>query len=404
MNTRSQNTALNGIKRIHSQATTKLDQYDEESSETALQMLQKNFEKYEAQHEEIIVKAKEEEVDGLEGMYAAVEAMVVDATNLLKRRQKTLKSQLKEENSGAQPGFVAPNDMRLPPLKIKQFDGEDENWLEFRDMFEAMVHTRPNVDAACKLARLKESIDPVKVTQVSGVYTGGYETVWAELKERYDRPKRLVLAHVNRLLSLDDYPKETRSGIRAVIDQFRKFIRAMKVLEQPTEQWDAMVFPIVYRKMPREAIGFVNRTMRSDTIPSVTEILRVIEDYSETVPASEEQSSASGSFARGKRLPQKSYVARAAASSSVCGVCDKQHSTAACYAFSNMSVNERNSVARALRLCFLCLEKGHNSLNCQAARCSQCSGGHHTLMCFNRGGDREQVQAGGTQPQVLSRA
>lgn len=142
----------------------------------------------------------------------------------------------------------------------------------------------------------------------------------------------------------------SQNALRAVIDQFQKFIRAMKVLEQPTGQWDAVMFLLLYRKMPGEAIGFVNRSMRGDAISSVTEILRVIGDYSETVSALDEQSSVSGSCARGKRLAQMSYVARA------------------------------------------------------AARSSMCSGGHHKLLCFNRGGDQEQVQAGMTKPQVLPRA
>lgn len=62
--------------------------------------------------------------------------------------------------------------MKLPPIQMKIFDGKDENLLEFRGIFESMIHLRKDCTPAYKLARWKEFVDQTKVTQVAGVYTG----------------------------------------------------------------------------------------------------------------------------------------------------------------------------------------------------------------------------------------
>lgn len=49
--------------------------------------------------------------------------------------------------------------------------------------------------------------------------------------------------------NLEDNPILSRLGVRAVIDKFRGYRRAMTVMELPTDKWDGLLFPILFRKL-----------------------------------------------------------------------------------------------------------------------------------------------------------
>lgn len=364
------------------------------------------------------VQRKDSELQAHSALYEQVDQMVIDIKVALYDYWEAIEgnsgsSRTVPAGAGPPPDCGSSSDMRLPPIKIKQFDGADEHWLEFRDMFEAMVHNRPNVESAVKLARLREVVDPVKVTQASGVYTGGYEAVWTEIKRRYDRPKRLVLAHVNRLMSMEDNPVVSRLGVRHVIDQFRNFIRAMEVLKQPTKEWDALIFPMIFRKMPEEAVAYYNRAVRDDEIPSVSDILQVIEDYAETVSCesghgrghhpSREQGTGQGNGNRNRRS-SKTFVAQESSQVTVCELCGGNHTLAGCGKFKALDRSQRVELAREKGVCFLCLRPGHWTTRCKSAPCTNCRGNHHALMCLKGAASQQRVQTGGVQPQVLPKA
>merc|ERR1711911_285326 len=63
-----------------------------------------------------------------------------------------------------------------------------------------------------------------------------------------------------------------------------------------------------------------------------------------------------------------------------CLVCDQMHRTEACNVFAQMHVDKRVEKAYELRICFICLEKGHVAPECPIVpKCNTCKGKHHTL-------------------------
>lgn len=91
------------------------------------------------------------------------------------------------------------------------------------------------------------------VPMITAVYTGGYEQVWTELKRRYDNPRRLVETHVNRLIDLPETPSDSQRTLQNVVDYVRNTTRALSVMHLPVDQWDAILYPIVLRKLPSAA-------------------------------------------------------------------------------------------------------------------------------------------------------
>ena len=79
----------------------------------------------------------------------------------------------------------------------------------------------------------------------------------------------------------------------------------------------------------------------------------------------------SGAVKDGRRKPQ---------STDKCLVCDSVHKTEACNVFAQMPVDKRVDKAYELRICFICLEKGHIAPDCTITpKCANCKGRHHTL-------------------------
>lgn len=77
-----------------------------------------------------------------------------------------------------------------------------------------------------------------------------------------------------------------------------------------------------------------------------------------------------------------------------CSVCNQAHSVANCQRFLSLNVPERRDVVKNRRLCYVCLRRGHLSINCTHATCSICNERHHDLL--HLGGSRGSSSGGGS--------
>jgi hypothetical protein len=81
-----------------------------------------------------------------------------------------------------------------------------------------------------------------------------------------------------------------------------------------------------------------------------------------------------------------------------CRICDGQHGVWRCPEFLQMTVSERWSLARNLRLCFKCLAVGHSRKSCGWQRgcdASGCTAGHHRLLHRDRRPETRTMLHGG---------
>ncbi|XP_017468217.1 PREDICTED: uncharacterized protein LOC108360452 [Rhagoletis zephyria] len=140
-------------------------------------------------------------------------------------------------NSEPKPPVTNQQDMRLDPIKIPVFDGDPGNWLSFKDLFESLVHNRTDLDSSYKLSKLRQHVNVDNVPLVGGLYTGGYEDMWKEMKRRYDNKRLLVESQVNRLLDLPNHPAESQKTLLRVVDTVQNAMRALAVMDLPVTQW-----------------------------------------------------------------------------------------------------------------------------------------------------------------------
>nr|XP_036224512.1 uncharacterized protein LOC118681971 [Bactrocera oleae] len=176
--------------------------------------------------------------------------------------------------------------MRLDPVSIPSFDGQPSNWLAFKDMFETLVHNRSDLQPTYKLGKLRQYVKAENVPLVGGLYTGGYEEVWAELKQRYDNPRTLSEHHVQYLLDLPTHPPESRATLLNLVDTVRNSFRALEMMNVPVKQWDAIAVPLLLPKLPVVTRTEWGMSLKSNDIPKMEDVIMFVERRAANLPTS----------------------------------------------------------------------------------------------------------------------
>lgn len=203
-------TATTAIRRIV--ATVMDDNYVGDQFTVAQEMvsLQSHFERFTTAHDALVSVAVADELNAHTGLYDVIETLYNGAMARLRRMEATST----RDNDGSERSLhttrsvVSPNEVKLDPLKVPNFDGTLGNWLAFKDAFETLVHDH-DYPEPYKLSKLHGAVQGDAVALVGGLYSGGYAEVWEALKKRYDNPKQLADIHVSRLLYLNTATQET---------------------------------------------------------------------------------------------------------------------------------------------------------------------------------------------------
>ncbi|XP_036347202.1 uncharacterized protein LOC118756550 [Rhagoletis pomonella] len=281
-------------------------------------------------------------------------------------------------------------DMRLDPISIPIFDGSPANWLVFKDMFETLVHNRTDLDPTYKLGKLRQYVKSDNVPLIGGLYTGGYEEVWAALRRRFDNPRILSETHVQRLLDLPNQPHESQKVLCHIVDCVRNSFRALAVMGVPVSYWDAIAVPIILPKLPISTRTEWGMSLTTNDIPKLEHLLVFLERRANNLPATITSNSAA-SIARPSSRAVRAHIATTTVQSTqapsgqqravACVQCADPHRLIKCPRFRNLSVEERWSKVRGWSLCFNCLRAGHGTRDCPSGVCTKCQQKHNTLLC-----------------------
>jgi hypothetical protein len=105
--------------------------------------------------------------------------------------------------------------VKLPQLKIPEFHGDFTSWKTFKDSFMAMVHNMPMPDITkfhYLMGALKQdSINAIKEIPVT---EANYQIAWKKLLDRYDNNRRIIEAHISKILSIKIMFKESAIELR----------------------------------------------------------------------------------------------------------------------------------------------------------------------------------------------
>ena len=143
--------------------------------------------------------------------------------------------------------------MKLPKTDLRKFSGEVLDWPEFRDICRVSIHDNPEIPAVQKFVYLKSLLTDEAAGYVANIKTeeANYEVAVERLKSRYGKDE----VQRNRLMSkLADMKSvdQSNKAMRDAVDELCATVRALEVQGVTTEQYGALLMPLIESKLPRD--------------------------------------------------------------------------------------------------------------------------------------------------------
>ncbi|XP_057671224.1 uncharacterized protein LOC130902951 [Diorhabda carinulata] len=272
------------------------------------------------------------------------------------------------------------NNVRLPTINLPKYSGVYQNWLEFRDTFYSLIHENKSVSNIQKFHYLRASLEGEAALVIKSleISTANYEVAWNALLDRYDNNKLLIHNHVKSLFSGESVMKESASGLRKLIDDFSKNLRALSQLNQPVSEWDRLLVFLISTKLDNSTLREwenVKSDIENTTFKDIKDFLKSRADMLEMIAQNQTDKRRISSSNTRSFLVTDNQIR-----TPVCVLFEGNHYIHNCQQFLKLSIEEREGKAKALKLCTNCLKKGHYSKVCRRGTCIKCHGKHNTLL------------------------
>ncbi|KAJ8985452.1 hypothetical protein NQ317_017084 [Molorchus minor] len=141
--------------------------------------------------------------------------------------------------------------IKLPTISLPNFDGQYNEWVEFRDCFNALINDNVALTKIQKFYYLRSSLrkEALQIIESLQVSAENYDIAWKLLNERFEQKSLIIHSHVKAIFDYPCLTKENHSELRKLFDTITKHLRSLKTLGQPTDKWDTLVIYIITSKM-----------------------------------------------------------------------------------------------------------------------------------------------------------
>ena len=168
------------------------------------------------------------------------------------------------------------NRCRLPKLNLPTFSGNPLDWQTFWDCYEASVHNNTTLNGAQKFSYLKAQVTGDAARVIAGFPLTN--VIYAQsvnlLKERFGQPSKIVNAHMQALLNLNN-PSLQLQSLQVFYDTLETHIRGLNSLGKSEDSYGALLVPIVQSKLPSELKKALARE-HNDTDWTISELRAAI--------------------------------------------------------------------------------------------------------------------------------
>ncbi|KAL0830099.1 hypothetical protein ABMA28_003556 [Loxostege sticticalis] len=315
------------------------------------------------------------------------------------RQHRDLQEAAVASNSDGQASSFKSNCVRLPKIELPVFHGDYQHWLEFRDTFISLIHSRTDIDNINKLHYLRASLKGCASLVIDNldVTSKNYESAWKLICDRYDNKRLLVNNHVQALFKIDHIKTESCAAIRYLIDTTNKNLRALSALEQPTQHWDTLIIHIMSEKL--DAVTHrqweEHRNNLSD-FPSLNNFIQFLSNRADLLETLQEnknnnnqsQTYKTNSYLQTTKLNQNNSKPNNNKKESKvdynfkkqCPLCKQNHFLFNCESFRALPIETRIHKATEAKVCLNCLRPGHGETKCNLVPCKYCKKMHNTLL------------------------
>lgn len=392
-------TEVNMVRRVSAEILADGFQGDYHVYQQTLNSMQLHFDRFAAAHDILVGGAADaSELTAHQTLWDEMEALYNRSLIQLNRLmaaivpEASVQGSVPEDNESTHAMQMS---LKLDPVGVPKFDGSLRNWLAFKDAFQTIID-KPEIPEYYKLQKLRDSLvgESLK-TLIGNLYTGGFRATWDELVKRYDPKKPLAELHVSRFVGIKPITSETGTGLLTIVDTVRESLRALRVMELPVDQWDALSVPIVTSKLPQVTQQAWGMHTSQEDIPKLDDLLSFVEKRAQSLsldilhwPGTSNGGAAGGSTRRvapsaatntPNRLVKSNLTATTPGN---CGYCNENtHRIGKCPVLWALPVAERFTKLKGSDLCFNSLRPGHSTKTCSGGACRNCQGKHHTMLC-----------------------
>ncbi|XP_063990400.1 uncharacterized protein LOC135169381 [Diachasmimorpha longicaudata] len=223
---------------------------DLDEVEVKTDSLKKHIEALPDIHDKIMERISDEEspahLEEVNNIESGFERGLALARKLLRKAAEAERA----STSGSTP-FQKLDHTETAKVNLPTFDGSIEDWAEFKDKFETMIHYNEPVATVHKLQYLLANVTGKAKRAVASM--GGsernYEEAWSLLKNKYDNPRKNILRHIVLLNSTPSLHRDTPEALEDLVDTIRQHLSALKNLGEPVDTWDSWIIHLISCKI-----------------------------------------------------------------------------------------------------------------------------------------------------------
>ncbi|XP_058456725.1 uncharacterized protein LOC131434097 [Malaya genurostris] len=273
------------------------------------------------------------------------------------------------------------DNVRLPSVDLPIFNGANENWLEWYDKYNALIHSRSTLAVIQKFEYLKLSLKGTALAIIDSLPTteSNYTIAYDLLQKRYNNPKLLVQKHTRDLFELKCVEEESASALRNLFDSARKHLRCLQILHQPVEYWSAVLVHLMANKLDATTRREWESLASGTTPPDYEKLEQFVLDRCQMLDAMpKKRKITTEQYSHHKKYKPEVRTMTIRADTLGCVACGAEHFVAKCYRFERKSLEEKVKLIKRFALCFNCLKSNHTAEHCRNKGCYKCGGKHHT--------------------------
>ena len=297
---------------------------------------------------------------------------------------------------------------KLPPIALPTFSGDVLKWPTFWNTFCATVDSNRDLPLSTKLSYLRSSIkDPEAAIILNPAIDGPdtYQKLVKELKQRYERTKRIHRNLVDKLIHLPT-AKYTSTDLRRLVDATTNYLDCL----QTTGHFDleSVISSLIYAKLPPKLqVDWDDDQLDDQTVVPYPKLLEYVSrkaftlsDHKTSAPVNQPAAPPDRKAARKQEKGNQPRVPKgqvysvstptpAAPTSSYhppspreCILCaPERHNFGACPKWQGFSLAQKLTQVTDRKLCGNCLSPSHQTAACKSSfRCRECGQAHHTTL------------------------
>ncbi|XP_049286171.1 uncharacterized protein LOC125765272 [Anopheles funestus] len=141
--------------------------------------------------------------------------------------------------------------LKLPRITLPSFAGNYDAWMQFHDMYLAMIHNTKTLSDVEKLYYLKSSLkgEALKIIEAFPTCAASYQAAWSALVNRYANPYLQKKRHVNELLNWPKSKKISAGNVNALIEGFERHTKLLEQLGEEPKLWGVILVQLLVTKL-----------------------------------------------------------------------------------------------------------------------------------------------------------